>query len=391
MSEWPEEPDILEEPSEEEEQSQKEEKPPDREFWRQLADATKSDITPAEELPKAEDYVEGPLPEGPDEIEERARKLEAARRAEEARKAEEAIRIEALRRAEEARKAEDARREEEARKAAEQAQRAAEEARRIDEVKRAEEEAQRAEEARRIEEEIQRAAEEARRIEEARRAEEARMAEEARRAEEETRRAAEEARRLEEVRRAGEARMAEKARLAEEEVRRAEGARKAAEEAKRAEEEAWRAAEEARRLEPGPGPESENLLLKGLVNLLQPTLDIKMEKKKYQRWIKGWDKAIDVHIENEGHVHVLIKDNQLKAALGKAPRDPDIILEGEYEAITNYLNGELDPIMMFFDFILLRKIRLVKGLEIKLSNILDGSIFKQARELYRIDKILKIK
>ena len=142
---------------------------------------------------------------------------------------------------------------------------------------------------------------------------------------------------------------------------------------------------------PSPVPESENLLLQGLVNLIQPALDIKMESKMYQRWIKGWDKAVQVHILNEGFVHVLIKDNKMKAALGKPPREPDIVMEGEYETLTNYLNGELDPILMFFDFILLRKMRLVKGLEIKLSNILSGNIVQQARELYRIDKILKIR
>jgi hypothetical protein len=140
-----------------------------------------------------------------------------------------------------------------------------------------------------------------------------------------------------------------------------------------------------------PIPESENLLLQGLVNLIQPALDIKMESKMYQRWIKGWDKAVQVHILNEGFVHVLIKDGKMKAAIGKPPCEPDIVMEGEYETITNYLNGELDPILMFFDFILLRKMRLVKGLEIKLSNILSGNIVQQARDLYRIDKILKIR
>ena len=142
---------------------------------------------------------------------------------------------------------------------------------------------------------------------------------------------------------------------------------------------------------PSPVPESENLLLQGLVNLIQPALDIKMESKKYQRWIKGWDKAVQVHILNEGFVHVLIKDNQMKATIGKPPREPDIAMEGEYETLTNYLNGELDPILMFFDFILLRKMRLVKGLEIKLSSILSGNLVQQARDLYRIDKILKIR
>ncbi len=142
---------------------------------------------------------------------------------------------------------------------------------------------------------------------------------------------------------------------------------------------------------PSPVPESENLLLQGLVNLIQPALDIKMESKKYQRWIKGWDKAVQVHILNEGFVHVLIKDNQMKATIGKPPREPDIAMEGEYETLTNYLNGELDPILMFFDFILLRKMRLVKGLEIKLSSILSGNLVLQARDLYRIDKILKIR
>ncbi len=138
-------------------------------------------------------------------------------------------------------------------------------------------------------------------------------------------------------------------------------------------------------------PERENLLLLGLVNLLQPALEIKIESPKYQRWIKGWDKVIEVSILNEGKVHVVIKDNQMKAAMGPAPREPDIVMEGEYETITNYLNGELDPILMFFDFVLLRKVRLVKGLDIKLSNLLSGNIFQQARDLYRIDKILKIK
>ena len=142
---------------------------------------------------------------------------------------------------------------------------------------------------------------------------------------------------------------------------------------------------------PPPIPESENLLLQGLVNLIQPALDIKMESKMYQIWIKGWDKAVQVHILNEGFMHVLIKDNQMKAAVGKAPREPDIAMEGEYETITNYLNGELDPILMFFDFILLRKMRLIKGLEIKLSSILNGNLVQQARILYRIDKILKLK
>ena len=140
-----------------------------------------------------------------------------------------------------------------------------------------------------------------------------------------------------------------------------------------------------------PVPESENLLLQDLVNLIQSALDIKMESKMYQRWIKGWDKVVQVHILNEGFVHVLIKDNQMKAAIGKPPREPDIAMEGEYETMTNYLNGELDPILMFFDFILLRKMRLIKGLEIKLSSILSGNLVQQARILYRIDKILKIR
>ncbi|MHA1428524.1 MAG: hypothetical protein ACTSQI_21275 [Candidatus Helarchaeota archaeon] len=109
---------------------------------------------------------------------------------------------------------------------------------------------------------------------------------------------------------------------------------------------------------------------------MQPALDIKLESKRYQRWIRGWDKVIEVNIVDEGKIHVIIKD--------------DIVMEGDYETMTNYLNGELDPVLMFFDFVLLRKARLVKGLELKLSNLLSGNIFKQARDLYRIDKILKI-
>ncbi|HUX98040.1 MAG TPA: hypothetical protein VMV49_00675 [Candidatus Deferrimicrobium sp.] len=256
----------------------------DREIWKKLAADTKPKSPSAEELPKAEDYIEGPLPEDQETAEERARKLEVAKRAEESRKAEELKRKESLHQEEE-----QARKTEEARKAAEKAKKAAEEAR-ID----------------------------------------------------------------------------------------AE-ARKAAEVVKKPVETV------------ASIPVSENLLLLGLINLLQPALEIKLESKKYQRWIKGWDKIIEMHILGEGHTHVIIKDNTIKAALGKAPREPDIVLEGEYEVITNYLNGELDPILMFFDFVLLRKIKLVKGLEFKLSNLLGGGILKQASDLYKLDKILKIR
>ncbi len=264
---------------------QKDENEETREIWRKLAEATKSSPEDIEtELPKAEDLVEGPLPEEPEVTEERMKKLEAARLAEEARRAEEAKRLEEIRKAEE--------------------------------------------EARKAEEELKKAEDEAIKI------------------------------------------------PTEPVV--TESTKESIGEPQKAE-------------EPAPPPESANLLLVGLVNLLQPALDIKMESKKYQRWIKGWDKVIEVSIINEGKVHVVIKDNQMKAAVGPAPREPDIVIEGEYETITNYLNGELDPILMFFDFILLRKARLVKGLDIKLSNILSGNIFQQARDLYRIDKILKIK
>lgn len=212
---------------------------------------------------------------------------------------------------------------------------------------------------------------------------------------------AEEAEFEERARKLGSARKAEELKIAEENRKREE-LQKEEEIIRKIEEE--RKVEIKRRVEepeelkevtpsetPSPVPESENLLLQGLVNLIQPALDIKMESKKYQRWIKGWDKAVQVHILNEGFVHVLIKDNQMKATIGKPPREPDIAMEGEYETLTNYLNGELDPILMFFDFILLRKMRIVKGLEIKLSSILSGNLVQQARDLYRIDKILKIR
>ena len=353
--EEPEEPEMFEE-SEEPEVFEASEEPeePDRGIWRNLADATKSE----EELPKAEDFVEGPLPETLEEIEERERKLEAAKRAEEAKRIEEERRLEEIRREEEARR------------------RFEDQARRI------------------AEEEARKRAEAVRWAEEARIAEEARKAEEARRAEEVGR--AEEARRAEEAGRAEEARRAEKARIAEEIRRKEEEARIALAQAQRAAEEAKKAAEakmikEIKKAEPSYAPESENLLLKGLINLLQPALDIKMEQKRYQRWIKGWDKAIEMHIVGEGYTYVLIKDGKMSAALGKAPKEPEIVLEGEYETITNYLNGELDPILMFFDFVLLRKVRLVKGLEIKLTSFFDGSLFRQARVLYKIDKILRIR
>jgi len=286
---------------------------PDREIWRKLADATKPDAqAPEDELPKAEDFVEGPLPETSEEAAERQRKLEAAQRAEAAKAAEEARRVSQI----QSEEAEFRRREEEAR--------------------------------RRIEEEARKHREE----------QERRIREEAERKHRE-----------------------------EAELRRSE-----AEERKREEEAEKKPLEEvAPKAKPSYAPEGENLLLQGLVNLLQPALDIKLESKRYQRWIKGWDRAIEMHIVGEGYTHVLIKDNQMKAGLGKPLKDPDIVMEGDYETITNYLNGELDPILKFFDFVLLRKIRLVKGLEIKLKSILDGSLFRQARDLYRMDKILRIR
>jgi hypothetical protein len=261
----------------------------DREIWRKLADDTKSKSGPSEDLPKAEDYIEGPLPEDQETAEERARKLEAAKRAEESRKAEDA--------------------------------------QRLAQMKQEEEQAKKVEIARKATEKAKEIAAEARKEADARKA-------------------------------------------AESSVKKVETPK---------------APQGA-----SPVPAHENLLLLGLINLLQPALEIKLESKKYQRWIKGWDKVIEMHILGEGYAHVLIKDNTIKASLGKAAREPDILLEGEYEAITNYLNGELDPILMFFDFVLLRKIKLVKGLEFKLSNLLSGGVLKQASDLYKLDKILKI-
>jgi len=194
---------------------------------------------------------------------------------------------------------------------------------------------------------------------------------------------AEEAKKVEAIRRA------ETLRKEEELARKVEEKRKLEESIRKETEKKLKAIKPAEA--PSIESESQNLLLQGLVNLLQPALDIKMESKKFQRWIKGWDKAIEVHILNEGYVHVLIKNGSMKAAIGKAQQEPTVIMEGEYETITNYLNGELDLILMFFDFVLLRKMKLVKGLEFKLPNILSGNIFQQARDLYRIDKILKIK
>lgn len=196
-------------------------------------------------------------------------------------------------------------------------------------------------------------------------------------------------RKAEDAKKIEEAKRAEKLRKEEELMRKTEEKRKLEE--KRKKEEAQKLKPIKSSNEPTVVPESESLLLLGLVNLMQPALDIKMESKKYQRWIKGWDKAIEVHILNEGYMHVLIKDGSMKAAIGKSPQEPAVVMEGEYETITNYLNGELDLVLMFFDFILLRKMKLIKGLDIKLPNILSGNLIQQARDLYRIDKILKIK
>ncbi len=336
---------------------------PDREIWKNLADATKPDEeTPEEELPKAEDFVEGPLPETAEEAAERQRKLEAAQRAEAAKAAEEAQRIAQIQREDEELK----RREEEAR-------------RRIEEEARK----HREEEDRRVQEEEERKFREEQ--ERVRRAEAAKAAEEAQRLaqilrEEEAQKKLEEAeRRLQEEKN-------RKFREEQERIKRAEEERKFKEEVAR------KSVEElAKETAPSYVPETENLLLQGIVNLLQPALDIKLESKRYQRWIKGWDRAIEMHIVGEGYTHILIKDNQMKAGLGKAPKEPDIVMEGDYETITNYLNGELDPILMFFDFVLLRKVRFVKGLEIKLTSLLDGSLLRQARDLYRMDKILRIR
>jgi chemotaxis protein histidine kinase CheA len=276
---------------------------------------------------KPEDLILGPLPEEEIDIEERTRKLEAAQKVDEVKKAEDARRAEALRKEEEL-------------------------ARKIEEKRQLEE--------KRKKEELARKAEEKRQLEEKKKKEEA------------------EKLKVEALRK-----KEEMARKAEEEKRQLE--------AKRKKEEAEKLKAVKPPVKPSAVPESGNLLLQGLVNLLQPALDIKMESKKYQRWIKGWDKAIEVHILNEGYVHVLIKDGSMKAAIGKALQEPAVVMEGEYETITNYLNGELDLILMFFDFVLLRKVKLIKGLDIKLPNILSGNIIQQARDLYRIDKILKIK
>ncbi|MHA1275664.1 MAG: hypothetical protein ACTSRC_16865 [Candidatus Helarchaeota archaeon] len=284
-----------------------------RDIWKKLAAKTKSESEDSGELPTAEDLVQGPLPEAPDEIAERQRKLEAARLAEEAKR---------------------------------------------------QEEARRAEELRKAEEEAIRLAEE-----DARKAEEERIAEELRAVEDVTQEYE-----TEEIRTSDES-----------ETERPEEITP-----KPPEEKVVPPPKTPPQPEPSSVPESDNLLLLGLVNLMQPALDIKLESKRYQRWIRGWDKVIEVNIVDEGKIHVIIKDNKMTAAVGPAPRPPDIVMEGDYETMTNYLNGELDPVLMFFDFVLLRKARLVKGLELKLSNLLSGNIFKQARDLYRIDKILKI-
>lgn len=133
--------------------------------------------------------------------------------------------------------------------------------------------------------------------------------------------------------------------------------------------------------------------LQGLIAVIRQAIDGKLkydpDAENYQKWIKDWNFVIEIRLqEEERSIFVKFENGDVDISTEKFEDTPRIILKGKHDDILDYCNGELDRLI---DVILLRKIKLVKGLRLTPFSVLSGRSFDDIILLDRLDKLMKNK
>jgi hypothetical protein len=130
--------------------------------------------------------------------------------------------------------------------------------------------------------------------------------------------------------------------------------------------------------------------LQGLITVIRQAIDGKLkydpDAKNYQKWIKNWNFVIEIRLQEEKRsIFVKFADGAVDISTDNFEDKPRIILKGKHDDILDYCNGELDRLI---DVILLRKIKLVKGLRLTPFSFLSGRSFDDIILLDRLDKLM---
>ncbi|MHA1270002.1 MAG: SCP2 sterol-binding domain-containing protein [Candidatus Helarchaeota archaeon] len=136
-----------------------------------------------------------------------------------------------------------------------------------------------------------------------------------------------------------------------------------------------------------------NLRLNGLISIIQQAIEGKLkydpEADKYKEWIKGWNFYIEIRLtEEKRSIFVKFQDNNIEVSAKKFEGSPKIILQGKHDDIVDYCNGELDRLI---DVILLRKIKLIKGIRLTPLSLLSFRTLDDLILLDRLDKLISNK
>ena len=136
-----------------------------------------------------------------------------------------------------------------------------------------------------------------------------------------------------------------------------------------------------------------DMRLQGLIVVIKQAIDGKLkydpEAEKYKNWIKNWNFYIEIRLQEEKRsIFIRFQNGENDISSEKFEGKPKIILKGKHDDIVNYCNGELDRLI---DVILLRKIKLIKGIRITPLSILNWRTVDDIILLDRLDKLMSNK
>ncbi|MBD3228791.1 MAG: hypothetical protein GF329_11450 [Candidatus Lokiarchaeota archaeon] len=130
--------------------------------------------------------------------------------------------------------------------------------------------------------------------------------------------------------------------------------------------------------------------LQGLISIVKEAINGKLkydpDAETYQDWVKNWDFVIEIRLKKEKRsIWVKFENGEVEVSTEKFDKPPKIILEGKHDDIVDYCNGELDRLI---DVILMRKIKVKKGLRIDPLSFLTMRTLDDAILLDRLDKLI---
>ena len=136
-----------------------------------------------------------------------------------------------------------------------------------------------------------------------------------------------------------------------------------------------------------------DIRIQGLLLIIQQAIDGKLkydpEAEKYKSWINKWNFFLEIRLEEEKRsIFIKFQKGEFRISTEKFDGKPKIILKGKHDDIVDYCNGELDRLI---DVILLRKIKIVKGLRLTPLSLLTWGTVDDVILLDQLDKLLSNK